>query len=55
MEQAEIILHTTDSTGKVSDRFLTKFDTEQPPVWKGTILVFDMLDYIVVSEVQRCN
>lgn len=37
MEQAEIILHTTDSTGKVSDRFLTKFDTEQPPVWKGTI------------------
>ena len=30
MEQIEIILRTTDPTGKVTEQLLAKFDTEKP-------------------------
>ena len=38
MEQIEIILRTTDPTGKVTEQLLAKFDTEKPATESDEVL-----------------
>ena len=40
MEQIEIILRTTDPTGKVTEQLLAKFDTEKPATESDEVLEY---------------
>ena len=43
MEQIEIILRTTDPTGKVTEQLLAKFDTEKPATESDEVLEYSGL------------
>ena len=43
MEQIEIILRTTASSGKVTERLLAKFDTEKPATASDEVLQYSGL------------
>ena len=43
MEQIEIILRTTASSGKVTERLLAKFDTEKPATESDKVLQYSGL------------
>ena len=43
MEQIEIILRTTDPTGKVTEQLLAKFDTEKPATESDEVLQYSDL------------
>src|SRR5699024_12597996 len=43
MEQIEIILRTTDPTGKVTEQLLAKFDTEKPATDADPVLEYSGL------------
>ena len=43
MEQIEIILRTTDPTGKVTEQLLAKFDTEKPATESDDVLEYSGL------------
>ena len=43
MEKIEIILRTTDTTGKVSEQVLAKFDTEEPATEHDKVLQYSGL------------
>ena len=43
MEQIEIILCTTDPSGKVTEQILAKFDTEEPAIGSDKVLQYSGL------------
>ena len=43
MDQIEIILRTTDPSGKVTEQILAKFDTEEPAIGSDKVLQYSGL------------
>ena len=43
MDQIEIILRSTDTTGKVTEQLLAKFDTEDPAIGSDKVLQYSGL------------
>ena len=43
MDQIEIILRSTDTTGKVTEQLLAKFDTEKPVIGSDKVLPYSGL------------